>query len=162
MRSRAEVGPQAVGHALREALGAALAQLGARAPVGQQPVEEDGQAELAEGVAQRERLGQRGAALLRRAEDDGRDVDRPHVRVKPLVTGEVDARDRFTGAAGQRLVHGPWLGGEREDGAVVVGVLVAVEDAGAAGGEGLADGVEDRGVAALGHVGDGEQHAQRT
>jgi hypothetical protein len=44
----------------------------------------------------------------------------------------------------------------------VVGVRVAIEDARAAGGEGLADGVEDRGVAALGHVGDGEEHAQRT
>ena len=61
----AEVGAQAVGHPLREARRPALAQLGARAPVGQQAVEEDGQAELAEGVAQRERLGQRGAALLR-------------------------------------------------------------------------------------------------
>ena len=31
-----------------------------------------------------------------------------------------------------------------------------------AGGERLADGVERRAVAALGHVGDGEQHAQST
>ena len=55
-------------------------------PSASSAVEEDGQAELTEGVAQRERLGQRGAALLGRAEDHGRDVDRPHVRVKPLVT----------------------------------------------------------------------------
>ena len=84
------------------------------------------------------------------------------MRVKPLVTAEVDALDRFAGAVRQRLVEGPWLGREREDGAVVVGVLVAVEDAGAAGGEGVADGVEDGGVAALGDVGDGEEHAQST
>ena len=63
---------------------------------------------------------------------------------------------------GERLVQRPRLGGEREDGAVVVGVGVAVEHARAAGGEGGADGVEDRGVAALGDVGDGEQHAQST
>ena len=131
-------------------------------PSASSAVEEDGQAELAEGVAQRERLGERGAALLGGAEDDGRDVDGPDVRVQPLVAGEVDALDRLARAARQRLVQRPRLGGEREDGAVVVGVLVAVEDARAAGGEGLADGVEDRGVAALGDVGDGEQHAQRT
>ena len=142
--------------------GPALAQLGARAPVGQQAVEEDGQAELAEGVGQRERLGQRGAALLRGPEDDGRDVDGPDVRMKALVAREVDALDRFAGAARQRLVERPGLGREGEDGAVVIGVLVAVEDAGAAGGEGVADGVEGDGVAALGDVGDGEEHAQST
>ena len=100
-----EVGAQAVGHPLREPRGPALAQLGARAPVGQQAVEEDGQAELAEGVAQRERLGQRGAALLRGAKDDGRDVDRPDVRVQPVVAREVDALDRLARAARQRLVR---------------------------------------------------------
>jgi hypothetical protein len=78
------------------------------------------------------------------------------------VAAEVDALDRLACAVGQRLVQGPRLGGEGVDGAVVVGVLVAIEDARAAGGEGLADGVEDRGIAALGDVGDGEQHAQRT
>ena len=64
--------------------------------------------------------------------------------------------------AAQRLVQRARLAGEREDGAVVVGVGVAVEHARAAGGEGGADGVEHRGVAALGDVGDGEQHAQST
>ena len=54
------------------------------------------------------------------------------------------------------------LAGQREHGAVVVGVRVDVEQAGAAGGEGVADGVEHRGVAALGDVGDGEEHAQST
>ena len=41
----------------------------------------------------------------------------------------------------------------------MVGVGVEVEHARAAGGEGGADGVDRRGVAALGDVGDGEQHA---
>jgi hypothetical protein len=51
------------------------------------------------------------------------------VRVKALTACDVDPLDRFAGAAGQRLVERLRLGGEREDGAVVVGVLVAIEDA---------------------------------
>ena len=63
--------------------GAAPAQLGARAPAGQQAVEEDGQAELAEGVGQRERLGQRGAALRRRSrKTTGATSMAPDVRVQ--------------------------------------------------------------------------------
>ena len=87
--------------------GAAAAQLGARAPVGQQAVEEDGQAELAEGVGERERLGRGGAALVGAAEDDGRDVDGADVRVQSVVAREVDALDRRARAGGQRLVQRP-------------------------------------------------------
>jgi len=82
--------------------------------------------------------------------------------MKALVAAEVDALDGFAGAVRQRLVEGPGLGREGEDGAVVIGVLVAVEDPGAAGGEGVADDVEGDGVAALGDVGDGEERAQST
>jgi hypothetical protein len=44
----------------------------------------------------------------------------------------------------------------------MVGVGMAVQDARAAGGEGGPDGVEHRGVATFGDVGDGQQHAQST
>ena len=158
----AEVGFEPVGDPLREAGRAAAAQLGARAPIGQHAVEEDGQAQLAEGVGERERLGRGGAALLGGAEDDGRDVEGADVRVQPRIAGDVDALDRHPGSVGERLVQGPRRGGQREDGAVVVGVGVAVEHARAAGGERCADGVEDRAVAALGDVGNGQQHAQST
>ena len=74
-----------------------------------------------------------------------------------LVAGEVDAGDRLARAREDGLRERARLAREREDRAVVVGVLVAVEQAGAAGLERGADRLQRREVSALGDVRDGEE-----
>ena len=75
-------------------------------PPASSAVEEDGQAELAEGVGQRERLGQRGAALLRgRGRRSGATSMRADVRVQALRGALRSMRSiGFAGAVRQRLV----------------------------------------------------------
>ena len=75
-----------------------------------------------------------------------------------LVAGDVDPRHGLARAGQHRRRERPRLGREREHGAVVVGIRVAVQHPRAAGRERRADRVEHREVAALGDVRDGEQH----
>ena len=83
-----------------EARGAAAAQLGARAPVGQQR-RRGRRAGRARRGRRRARAPRRTAAprCSARAEDDGRDVEGADVRVQPVVAREVDALDRLARAA---------------------------------------------------------------
>ena len=93
-RGRVQLGRAVVGRgaARGEPLRAALAQLGARAPVGQLAVEEDGDAGRADRVGGEQRLGDRRAALRVVEVDDRRDVERADARVQPVVVAQVDPR----------------------------------------------------------------------
>lgn len=115
---------------------------------------------MPETVGDDERLGARRPAPRVVEVDDRDDVDRADVRVQPVMGGEVDARDRRTGAGNQRVREGPGRPREREDRAVVVGVGVGLggQQPDARGpAERRPDSCEDRRVAAVGDVGDGEE-----
>ena len=115
---------------------AAVAEEGALAALGgggQLAVEEDRHAEgadpLGDGAARRSR----GRVAVGRVEPDERaDVEGADRRVQALVGGHVDRLDRGRGAREERLDAGARRRspGEGEDGAVVVGVGVAVEQRG--------------------------------
>ena len=157
-RGGAEVGLQAVGHALLETGRTTGAQLGPRSPARERAVKEDGQAERAEQIGQRERLGGRRAALVGRAVYDRGDIEGADVRMQAGVGGEIDALDRRAGPGGARLVQDPGRRREREHATMVVGIRVAIEDPRSSGPEGFADRIEHVVVAPFGDVGDREQH----
>jgi hypothetical protein len=73
------------------------------------------------------------------------------------VAHDVDPLDGLAGAGGDRVGELPGRAGEREDRAVVIGVGARVQQPGTACGEGGSDRIEDRIVAALGDVRDGEE-----
>jgi hypothetical protein len=133
-------------------------QRGSRAPARECAVQVDGQVEVAaEPVPEQQRLRARRPALGLRAVHDRGDVERPHARVHARVGGEVDPVQRDPRPLDERLMQLARRAREREHGAVVVGVGVDVEDAGAVVAEGGGDRVEHGVVAALGDVGDGQQ-----
>jgi hypothetical protein len=88
---------------------------------------------------------------------DRRDVDRADVGVLAPAVGDVDAGRGDLEAGEERVCERARTAGEGEDGAVVVGVDVDVEEPRARGLEGLADRVDDGLVAALGDVRDRKQ-----
>ncbi len=130
--------------------------LGVLGPARQLAVEEDRHAEPADLLGHRERLGAGGGAIGWVEPDDRADVERADRRVHALVTGHVDRLDRLLGAGGEGVQQRPRPAAEREDGAVVIGVGVAVEQ-GHSTREGHRQRFDRRGVAALGDVGYGEQ-----
>ena len=139
-RARAEVGPDVAGRdALGELRQAADAQLGARAPAGEQAVEEDRQAGAPELLARDERRRAGGAAARVVEEDERRDVERADVRVAAALGAQVDVLLARAGARDERGHELRRVAGEREDAAVVVGVGVHVEQVRAGGGERRAD-----------------------
>ena len=98
-----------------------------------------------------------GGLLAGGIEPDQRaDVQRPDAGMKAAVAAHVDALDRDRGSRRQQLVEFPRVAVEGDDGAVVLGVGVAVEQA-ALAVERRANRRDHRGVAALGEVGDSEQ-----
>ena len=156
----AEVGPQLARlHPPPELGQAAVAEVGALAAAGgagQLAIEEDRQAEAADLGRDRDRLGPGGVAVGGVEPDHRADVEGADRRVGAAVGRHVDLLERHLGAGHERFGQPPGAAGEAEDGAVVVGVAVAVEQGGAAG-EGGADLRQRRLVASLGDVGDGEQ-----
>ncbi len=157
---RAEVRPQLAGLHPQPELGeAAVAEVGALGPAGvarQLAVEEDRDSEAADLRGDRDRLGPGGLGVAGVEPDQGADVERPDRRVGAAVGVHVDRLQRLLGAGGERLGQADGLAGDGEDAAPVVGVDVAVEQAGAAG-EGALQAVEQPEVAALRDVGDGEE-----
>ena len=155
---RAGIGGQlAAVDCLLKPLGAALAQLRARAPARERAVEEHRQLELErKRVGEDQRLGDRGAAIGGVEVHDRRDVDRAHARVHSLVPGQVDALDGDARGVGDMACQRPRLTPDREHRAMVVRVGRYVDEPGAERG---ADGIDGRLVATFGDVGDGEQHA---
>ena len=128
---RAEIGAQlSRGHAPRELLRPASAQLGSGASAGQLAVEEDRQVERApELVRGDQRLGA-GRALVGGVDpDDRRDVERPHERVRARVIADVHARDDLARAVHERGRQRARRAGQRDRRAVVLGVGVEVEQA---------------------------------
>jgi hypothetical protein len=158
----AEVGAQLAG---RDPVGqgrdAAAAQLGPRAPAREEAVEEHRQPLGADEVGREQRLGARRPAPCVVEEHDRRHVERPDVRMAAARRRQVDPLGRRPAPAASAGASSPGPAGEREHAAVVVGVAVGVEQARTGRGEGRADGLDGRGVAPLGDVRDGEQHARQ-
>ncbi len=157
---RAEVRAQlARAHALGERRDPAAAKVGALAPfavAGELAVEEHRQPDPGERRAQLERQLTRARALALGEPDQRADVERPQARVPALVNGDVDSLGAGLGAGDQGREQLVRRGGEREDGAVVDLVGVAVEELRAR--EGSADRPDRVRVPPLGEVGDRERH----
>ena len=101
----------------------------------------------------------RGAGVGAVERDERHHVERPEARVHAVVAVEVDAVDDLARQQPDRLLGVARAGaGEREDRAVVVGVVVHVEQRRAARG---GERVEHRDVAALRHVGHALEHVSR-
>ena len=157
---RAEVGRElAVGDPAAQLGKAAAAQERPGPAAGEQPVQEDRQPDLlAQPLGDRQRLGARDAAPGLVEEDDGRDVQRAHVRVDAALGAEVDPRHRGARALDERIGQDARRRGERVDRAMVVAVGVRVEQPRPAAQVRGADGGDRCEVTTLGDVGDGEQH----
>src|SRR5204862_4188469 len=79
------------------------------------------------------------------------------------VLAQVDALDSLTRAREKRVAQRARLAAQRDDGAVVIGVGMNVEQLGATGGERVCDLGDRDDVPPLRDVGDGEEHGvQRT
>ena len=156
--TRPEVGRQLlIGDARSEIGDPAATDLGSRAAARKNAIEEDRQVELAgQQLRGHERLGARRPALRVADVDERHDVDRADVRVLATCRPKIDPRDGLAGARQERSGKRPRLAGKRKDGAMVVRILVAIEHA-SAGGEGVADRVQRRAVAAFGDVRHREQ-----
>ena len=106
----------------------AAAELGAAPSAGENPVQEHRQLELlAEPVGEHERLGTRRPSVLLSEEHDRGDVERADAWVDAVVGADVDRRGRHVrgrGDRGRELAGPP---GDREHGAVVVGIRMNAE-----------------------------------
>ena len=143
--------------ARREVRDAAAADLGARAPAGEDAVEEHGQPQLArEQFGGHQRLGARRAALGLAHVHERNHVDRPDMRMLAAIGPQIDPLHRLPGARKQRRRQRALSARQAEDRAVVIGVLVAVQQPRARLESG-ADRIERHQVTPLRDVRNGEQ-----
>ena len=130
--------------------------LGVLRPRGELPVEKHRHSDLlADQRRRREHLADRGAVPLLVQVHHRHHVQRADVRMDSRVRADVDARHRGAGTAEKRLRHLSLARREREDGAVVIGVCVEVEEA--RGRERPPDRLERDEIAALADIGHGHE-----
>ena len=128
--------------------------------VGERPVQEDGDSQL---VTEPRRNGARnhlGApGIVGSERHDGYDVGSPDARVDTVVASQIDRLPCRCDSRDETVLEGAIVPDQREHRAVVVGVDVRVEQPGTRRCKGASNRVDDRDVAALGHVRHGLEQA---
>ena len=146
-------------HPARQLGGSALAEVGALVALGagrKLAVEEDGDAERGDPLSGLAGGRHRCLVAIVQLPDDRADIEGADVRVQALMGAEVDQVDGVGGARHQRLDELGRLGRHREDAAVVLGVVVAVENSGVCA-QGRLQGADHADVPALGEVRDSDE-----